>query len=66
MAVQPLESCQSQLNGGANAKSLLKLDIARSSVDVQQYAAISHLALNMVLGQRALSCDLVAVEPQRS
>src|SRR6476646_3839499 len=47
-------------------KVLLKFDIARSSVDVQQHAAISHLALNMVLGQRALSCDLVAVEPQRS
>ncbi len=51
--------------GGANTKSLLKLDIARSSVNIQQHAAIPHLALDMVLGQRALSCDLVVIEPQR-
>jgi hypothetical protein len=66
MAVQPSESRQSQLNGGANTKSLLKLNIARSCVDIQQHAAISYLALNMVLSQCALSCYLVIIEPQRS
>ena len=49
--------------GGANIKCLLKLDITGSGMDVQEYAAISHFALNMVLGQGALGCDLVVVEP---
>ena len=62
----PCESRPCHPIGGANTKSLLKLDIARSSVDVQQHAAIPYFALNMVLGQRALSCDLVVIEPQRS
>ena len=51
---------------GASAKSLLKLDISRSSVNIQQNTAVSHLALNMVLGQGALCCYLMAIEPQRS
>jgi hypothetical protein len=60
-----LESPVKRVIGGASTQSLLKLDIARSSVNIQQHAAISYLALNMVLGQRALSCDLVVIEPQR-
>ena len=60
------ETRQNQLNGGASTKYLLKLNIARSSVDIQQHAAIAHLALNMVLGQRALGCYLMVIEPQRS
>ena len=47
-------------------QSLLKLNIARSSMDIQQHAAISNLALDMVVGQCALRCDLVVIEPQRS
>lgn len=54
------------VNGGANTKSLLQLDIARPSVDVQQHAAISHFALNMIFGQGALCCYLMAVELKRS
>ena len=47
-------------------KFLLELDIARSSVDVQQHAAISYLALDMVFGQRSLRRYLVIIEPQHS
>lgn len=60
-----LASSAQAVGDGATTKSLLKLDIARASVNIQQHAAIPHLALNMVLGQRALSCDLVVIEPQR-
>ena len=48
--------------GGANIKPLLELNVARSSVDIQQHAAIVHFALNMVLGQRALRCYLMIIE----
>ena len=54
------------INGGANTKCLLQLDIPRPSVNVQQHAAIAHFALNMVLGQGALCCYLMAIELQRS
>ncbi len=42
---------------GAANKNLLDFDIAGARVHVQQHAAISHLALDMVAGQGALHCD---------
>ena len=41
---------------------LLQLNIARPSMDVEKHATISHFALDMVAGQRALGCNLMIVE----
>ena len=66
MSVQHCKSRPGHSIGGAKINSLLKLNVTRPGVNVQQHAAIAHFALNMVLGQGALCCYLMAIELQRS